>query len=119
MAAANGQWLECRLIIDSVRDKNPKDHNGWTVLHDAAARGHLDICRLIIAEVEEKNPKEGKDAWTPLHWAALKGHLEVCQLICENIEDKNPKDSYGLTPVIYAGKKEVIDYLSCSKTRAG
>ena len=54
----------CRLIIENVEEKNPKDHYGVTPLHRAAKEGHLEICRLIIENVEEKNPKRD-NGWTP------------------------------------------------------
>ena len=57
-AAKEGNLLECKLIMDNVEDKNPKDDFGWTPLHLAAWEGHLSVCQLIVNNVEDKNPKK-------------------------------------------------------------
>lgn len=45
-------------IIDELDDKNPKDEDGWTPLHEAAQEGHLKIYDLILINVEEKDPSD-------------------------------------------------------------
>ena len=56
-AAKAGQLEICRLIIDSVADKNPGYVNGqtpyWTPLHEAAKSGHLEVCKLILENIDE------------------------------------------------------------------
>ena len=41
----------CKMIIDKVEDKNPKDPKGRTPLHAAAAKGFEEICKLIIDNI--------------------------------------------------------------------
>ena len=57
-AAKYGHEQFCKLIIDVVEDKNPKDPFGKTPLHWAAGNGHKIICKMIMDEVEDKNPKD-------------------------------------------------------------
>ena len=69
------------------KNKNPKDHIGYTPLHKAAYGGawkgkykHPEICRLILKNLEEKNPqnREGK---TPLLLAIESNHSSVIDIL--------------------------------------
>ena len=64
--AVNGQFEECKLIINHVENKNPPNHDGYTPLHQAAFNGHLSVFKLIFDNVQDKNPKS-KSGCTPLH----------------------------------------------------
>ena len=44
--------------IDQLDDKNPKDIEGWTPLHEAAQEGHRKIYDLIRENVEDKDPAD-------------------------------------------------------------
>ena len=57
-AAKYGHEQFCKMIMDVVEDKNPKDQFGKTPLHWAAGNGHTLICKMILDEVEDKNPKD-------------------------------------------------------------
>ena len=76
MAAFNGHIEICKIIIDKIVDKNPKDNSDWTPLHKAAGNGHVEVCKLILEKVEDKNP-HALNGRTPLHVAAGEGHFEV------------------------------------------
>ena len=86
-AAKKGDLPICRLIIEHLPDKNPRNflESGDTLLHWAAKKGHLSLCKLIVKNVQDKNPK-GKNGQTPLHVAALNGHTAICQLFLDNIK---------------------------------
>jgi ankyrin repeat protein len=124
-AAEDGKLSECKMIIDHVENKHPKNGYGTTALHLAAQNGHLSVCQLIVANVENKNPGD-VDGWTPLHWAALNGdleicksimkngHLSICQLIINNMENKNPGNINGWTPLHWAalnGHLEICKFI--------
>ena len=57
-AAKYGHEQFCKMIMEVVEDKNPKDQFGKTPLHWAAGNGHRLICKMIMDEVEDKNPKD-------------------------------------------------------------
>ena len=42
-AALKGHFEICKLIVDSVEDKNPALSDGDTPLHFAAEQGHLEL----------------------------------------------------------------------------
>ena len=103
MAVYNGHLEACKLILDHVEHKNPRDNKGWTPLHLAASAGELDISRMIMENLVDKNPRDRRGE-TPLHWAAKNGRLDVCRLIIDKVEDKNPADDCGMTPLHWAAK---------------
>ena len=76
LAAQNGNFLVCKLIIENVLDKNPtasitkKNH---TAAQDALYDELMD--RGIHTE----------DQWTPMHLAANNGHFSICELIINKI----------------------------------
>jgi hypothetical protein len=47
-AAKRGHTNVCKVIIESVENKNPSTSNGCTPLHLAAKQGHLEIIKLIV-----------------------------------------------------------------------
>ena len=47
-AAENGLIDICKLIIEQIKDKNPRNISGYTPLHFAVIRGNLGICKYII-----------------------------------------------------------------------
>ena len=47
-AAKSGHLDVCKLIMDYLVDKNPKDKHGTTPLHFAAQKSHLEVCRLFL-----------------------------------------------------------------------
>ena len=91
LAARNGHFDVCRLILEKVAVKNPAAIDGLTPLHNAAKGGHLDICRLILEDenVGIKNPA-AIDGLTPLHSAAKGGQLDILKLLVGSGVDKRP-----------------------------
>ena len=63
-----------------VVDKNPKDKNGWTPLHDAARFGFSAIFDMIFEIVDDKNPEDNFGR-TPLNLAEERGHEDICRKI--------------------------------------
>ena len=46
IAAKNGHFVICKLIIDHVDETNPADNNGSTPLYIAVQNGHLGTFKL-------------------------------------------------------------------------
>ena len=67
----------CKLFMENLEDKFPKDENGAIPLHVAAQGGFLDICKYIMERLDEKSPVDD-DGDTPLHLAVLNRHFDVC-----------------------------------------
>ena len=47
-AASEGLMDVCKLFIKNLKEKNPANYGGYSLLHWAASNGHLEICRCII-----------------------------------------------------------------------
>ena len=60
----------CKLLLKSVKDKNPRDDSGLTPLHMAANKGYLEICKLLMKGLSNKNPASDDGQHTPLHFAS-------------------------------------------------
>ena len=73
-------------MLNGLKNKNPRNHEGLTPLHIIAQKGNLKIFEFILGCVKDKNPKDSHRR-TPLHYAAREGHLSVCELIIKNITD--------------------------------
>ena len=58
ISAKKGQTEVFQRIFVNQENKNPKDQNGVTLLHQAAENGYESICQLIVDNVEESNPKD-------------------------------------------------------------
>ena len=48
-------------ILANVVDKNPKNENGDTPLHQAAKNGFLKICKLICQHAKDTHPENIKN----------------------------------------------------------
>ena len=112
-AARYGNLQECKMIIDNVENKNPRNDYGNTPLFFALMGGHLSVFQFIFNNVEEKNPKNNNGE-TLLHHAVYKGHFEMFKLIFDEIEDKNPVDVFKNTILHWAAKMghlEICKYI--------
>ena len=74
IAARNGQYAICKLLLDRGADPKVEDCNGETPFFHAAAAGHLSVCKLL-AQCSPRdavwNPNH--KFWTPLHLARRSG----------------------------------------------
>ena len=84
MAAHQGHFEICRLIVENVQDKCPVDGHGDTPLHMAAHMGHQDIYHLIAQNVPDKNPMDN-DGVTPLDYAKQERNADMCQFIRDKL----------------------------------
>ena len=136
LAAKNGHYKVCQLIIEVAKEINPKDDEGftpldlskkeeiidlilahayfeqyqWTKLHIAASTGNLGDCQEIVKHLKDKNPVESNGI-TPIHLAAMNGHVWIYKWLSRHISDKNPMDTFGQTPLHFAAENG--DFLMC------
>ena len=76
MAADNGFFNICRILIANRVKKDPRTNNGYTPLHMAAGKGHLNICTILIANGAKKDPRTN-DGSTPLDLAAKHKQMRI------------------------------------------
>ena len=75
----NGNFDVCKILIQNVTNKQPRDKLGRTPLHYAAQECHLDICSLILENVNEKHPKDDLGS-TPKDVAVERKNEEIVKL---------------------------------------
>ena len=112
VAAWGGHMAICKLFMENLADKFPKNENGQTPLHFAAWSGHLAVCKLFMENLAGKFPKN-ENGEPPLHLAAKEGFLNTCGRMVKP-EDINPIDNMGVTPLHLAaqcGHFNVCEYI--------
>jgi ankyrin repeat protein/Cdc6-like AAA superfamily ATPase len=103
-AAAEGQEVVVRLLLENGADVESKDGSGRTPLSWAAENGHEAVVKLLLEKGAEL---EFKDHWygrTPLSWAAENGHEAVVKLLLEKGAELESKDRGGRTPLSWAAE---------------
>lgn len=100
--------------IDGVRreiqkdrnNRNIKDKDGDTPLHDACFRGNEVIVKLLIKENASINA-EGCGKRTPLHWACEKGYKNIAELLINNRANLDARDKENRTPLEVSKTSEI------------
>ena len=119
LAALNGHFSICKLIIENVVEMNPQNNALFTPLHVAAASSNDSIFEIIIESIRgNKNPRD-RYGNTPVHIAAGHGHFRICFLVLSYIEVVNNFDvTHQETPYHLAaanGHIEVYKYMMARK----
>ena len=84
LAAQVGHLRICKLILEEVEERSPReDLQGDTPLHYAASFGHLEVYKLIADSVQDKNPVDNYGN-TPFHSAARNGNFAACKFIMDD-----------------------------------
>ena len=92
--------------VTCILEKNPKDLDGSTPLHEAADHGNDEIYKIFVEYLQgqDKNPADDHGN-TPLHLVAIHGYTNICKLIIEEIEDKDfDENENGSTPLHIAAE---------------
>jgi len=112
-AAAAGQLVVARFLLDNGAEVDPRDGQGQTPLIKAACCGHKSMVELLLshkANIEAADNTGG----TALHWAAAKGFRAVAETLLDHGAQVNAKDNSAATPLNMAaacGFKAVAELL--------
>lgn len=112
-AAASGNILTVRLLLELGEDPNHRDCDGWSAIHLAAEEGHLEILRLLL--IAGANPNVISSYGTsPLHCAATGGHVSIVSLLLLQQADPLKSTCHGWTALHHAafmGHSHVVQCL--------
>ena len=85
VAASEGNFIQCKMIMEYLTDKNPRNCYGETPLHCLALRLHNPThCNI-------SDPRPLCDR--------LPEYFKLYKYILSNVVDKNPRDDTGQTPL--------------------
>ena len=103
LAAQAGHLEMCKVIMESLSNKNPQNSNGNTPLHCSVRSKKYDICKYLL-EAGVDREQRNTDGYTALHLAASKNDYELCKLLVDHgankeavIRGKRPYDLIGKT----------------------
>ena len=80
-AAAHGNLMRAKMLVDGGVSINARDYNGRTPLHLAASRNHVDTVEYLLDAGADVDCKDDLDN-TPLSLAMSKHHCSVVGLLC-------------------------------------
>ncbi len=107
-AAALGDDLAVRDLLDRGADPDVRDSFGRTALHRAAFYGHRTTCALLL---EAGTGLDRKDRWgrTPMHWAAAAAHMEIVDLLLDAGASADVPDAMDRTAPAIAAERGFVD----------
>ncbi len=103
-AAAKGQLLVARFLLDNGANANRISAGKGTPLCMASLNGHRAMVELLISKGADVNAKDSRQ--TALHIASANGFKAVAQVLLENKADVNAKDNGGNTPLHLAAERD-------------
>lgn len=112
-AAANGDIIKVRQLIEEGANVNLRIENQWTPLQIAVTGGKTDVVRLLIEKGADINGRL-PDQRTPLHTAAYMGRTDEAKFLIEKGADIRARDEKQNTPLHTAstfGKTDVARVL--------
>lgn len=93
-----------KLLIEKGADVNVPDKEGNPPVYKAVEKGQSDIVGMLLSRGAGLNFVEKRNGRTLLHIAVIKGYKDIVDTLLAKGSDVKAKDSYGRTPLFYAGK---------------
>ncbi|KAF7874351.1 hypothetical protein EAF04_003023 [Stromatinia cepivora] len=112
-AAASGNDIVAKFLLESGADVNHKNQNGQTPLWIAVLYGREEIVKLLLENGADINCTNNVND-TPLLKAASRVYLEIVKLLLKNGADVNHTNQNNETPLCAAvcyGREETVKLL--------
>jgi hypothetical protein len=95
-----------RQLFEGGLNINARNHNGISLLQEAALDGKLAVVRALVELGADMDAQGGPSQMTALHFATQRRHKEIALLLIERGANPNCRDNTGETPLhlaAYAG----------------
>ncbi len=119
-SAVQGNREAANKSLESIQDRDIKDHNGWSPLMHAVANGHVEVAALMYKAGFEVNTPQGKEKFTPIMAAAANDDVDMVNFLIKAGADLLATEENGLTAadIAYAmGNMSVLKILKPDKYR--
>ncbi|KAL4233082.1 hypothetical protein ACF0H5_007767 [Mactra antiquata] len=119
-AAANGNLQVFQYLQAVGEDALMINDEGTTTLHDACFHGKLEMTKYLCKLYPDMLNQTNKNGYTPCFGAALGGHVNIIKFLVTEGADLTQQSTDGSTPLheaTFAGKQEVVDYLTSNFTK--
>lgn len=111
-AAASGNLLTVRILLDRGGNPNHRNRDGWSAIHWAAEEGHLEIVHLLLDAGANPNAVSSYGT-SPLHCAANGGHVSIVSLLLSQRADPLKATCHGWTALHHAAFLGHFDVVKC------
>ena len=113
-AAARGDWLEAKCLLEDGADARWAGAGGRTALMEAMGKAQAPLAQML-AKASDLAARDARGR-TALHWAAAKGQKEGLEFVCCEAAWE-AQDEAGMTPMGLAaleGRQEFVGLCACA-----
>lgn len=73
-----------RILLEKNCDKNMKNEDGLTLVHQACIEGNIEMLRVLVMQFGCDLTIADNEMWTPLHTVALCGYHQLASFLIHN-----------------------------------
>ncbi len=106
-----------KFLLDRGANIRALNRRGITALHMAAVSGSADFARMLFERGRIDPNAQDEFGNSPLHYAAYHSHKEVAEVLFRSGADVNIMNRKGCTPMDYAFKPEMVQFLKSAGGR--
>ena len=103
-AAANGDIVTVKSLLDTDPDLIRAEFRGFTALHMASEMGNKPMIELLLRKKADVGAVESTLGYTPLHMAARKDRISAARLLLAAGAPINAENTKGRTPLAIAAR---------------
>jgi|GEM_PF-424261 len=107
-AAAKGDFITVKLLLEKSIDSNARDTRGNTAMMLASQKGKSEVVRFLLEKGADINVRN-IDGFNALSFASQNGHIEVVRMLLDKGADVNAASTDGFTALTRASQNGHIE----------